>query len=328
MKGLINGDLKEVWGEYALTFDNEFGRGVIKGMGFDWGLTYLDFEVSFIEHTEITFNYNLKKVVDFLFISEGHLGLNEEDPTSTINLNRYQNVIASNKAQSKKTFIFSKAIQIKVNLIQLNICNYKKKKNNNLSSLNGTLQIVFDDHGNDNHLLFGNYSLKVADEVKLLKSTCHTGITRTLFIEGQLNLIMAMQLQEHQNAQRGKVLLNSLSLSHIEKIRMLSAHMAKNVSEPLPIEYLSILSGLGSKKLQLGFRVLYSKTVNEYVRDLKLEIARDQLKDFELSISEIVYGIGYKSRSYFSKMFFARYGILPKDYRGKFKKAPGYGKEG
>ncbi|UWX54441.1 helix-turn-helix transcriptional regulator [Maribacter litopenaei] len=82
---------------------------------------------------------------------------------------------------------------------------------------------------------------------------------------------------------------------------------------------LSRKSGLSPKKLQLGFKLLYSKTVNEYVRQLKLEVSRDYLKNTDLTISEIVYLIGIKSRSYFSKIFSEAYGILPTEYRRHLK---------
>ena len=71
--------------------------------------------------------------------------------------------------------------------------------------------------------------------------------------------------------------------------------------------YVSGRQGKGSCMTEL----LFSKYVNEYVRSIKLEIAKDLIKNSDKSISEIVFEIGYKSRSYFSKIFYDNYNILP-----------------
>lgn len=129
-----------------------------------------------------------------------------------------------------------------------------------------------------------------------------------------------MQMLEQKKYETNKPIAESLSKDSIKKIQQLSNYIIDNISDPLTISELTKISGLGPKKLQLGFKILYSKTVNEYVRDLKLEISRDQLSNSNLSISEIVYNIGFKSRSYFSKIFAERYHILPKEYRAKSQK--------
>mgnify|MGYP000628022908 CR=1 FL=1 len=107
----------------------------------------------------------------------------------------------------------------------------------------------------------------------------------------------------------------TLSYGDIKKIHQLSEYIVDNISSPMSVNILADQVGLSPKKLQLGFRVLYSKSVNEYIRQLKLEISRDCLKNRELSVSEVVYAIGIKSRSYFSKIFSEAYGILPTEYR-------------
>ena len=110
-----------------------------------------------------------------------------------------------------------------------------------------------------------------------------------------------------------------ISKEDILKIHKLTTYIIENISENISITTLSEESGLSPKKLQLGFKILYSKTVNEYVRSLKLEISKNYLKNSDLSVSEIVYAIGIKSRSYFSKIFFEAYDILPTEYRKHIK---------
>ena len=161
--------------------------------------------------------------------------------------------------------------------------------------------------------------MKIADQIKQLQESYDHGIIRTLTIEGQLNLILAMQMLEHYNYENKLGVPESLSMYDIKRIHNLSGYIMDNISESLSVNELATRAGMSPKKLQLGFKVLYSKSVNEYVRQLKLEISRDYIKNTNDSISEIVYKIGLKSRSYFSKIFFERYGILPTEYRKKVR---------
>ena len=128
---------------------------------------------------------------------------------------------------------------------------------------------------------------------------------------------MAMQMLEQDNFEKGNKLPDTLPKDDIKKIHELASHIVDNISETLTVASLSERSGLIPKKLQLGFRVLYSKSVNEYIRQMKLEISRDLILNTNDTISEIVYNIGFKSRSYFSKIFYEKYGILPTEYRKK-----------
>ena len=314
----LQGTITEQWGEYVLEFDSSFGKGMIRSIAFDWGVSLVDYDVNFTEDVKIIFNIENAKPIEFIFVSEGSITYENSRDYKKHQFERYQNIIISSKEGDKETYIFPKKIAIKVNFIYVLRKEYSKKKNHNLSFLSQDLLNVFEntDKGEAyNH--FGNFNLKIADQIKQLQESYDSGIVRTLSIEGQLNLIMAMQMLEHNNFEKGNTLPDSLTRDEIKKIHELSSYIFDNISEPLTIANLAKQSSMSPKKLQLGFQVLYSKSVNEYVRQLKLEIARDEIKNSELSISEIVYNIGLRSRSYFSKIFYEKYGMLPTDYRKK-----------
>lgn len=317
----IQGKITEEWGEYVLEFDNELGKGMIRSIAFDWGITLLDYDVNFIEDTKIVFHIKDASPVEFIFVSEGQLGYSNDIDKQEVIFERYQNIIIAAKQNTKERYIFPKKVAVKVNFIYVVRKEYNRKKNHNIPSLDNSLSTTFKDkEAATAYEHYGNFSLKIADQIKQLQENYNHGIIRTLSIEGQLNLIMAMQMVEHNNHERGIALPESLSKKELKKIHSLASYIVDNIAEPLTVAVLGEESGLSSRKLQLGFRVLYSKSVNEYVRQIKLELARDYLKTSSLSISEIVYNIGFKSRSYFSKIFFEHYGVLPTDYRKRLKR--------
>jgi len=317
----LEGTLTESWGERVLTFDNALGKGIVRSISFDWGISLLDCNVRFNEDVKIIFRTASVSPIEFVFISKGSFQYSPDNTDEIIDLEQYQNIILAPKRYSKKTFMFPPDEQIKVNFIRILRKEYLKKKHNNVTYLNELLLSLFnDDNGNLPYKHKGTYSLKIADQVKELNSVYDNGIMRTLSIEGRLYLILAMQLMEHHNFENNVVLPESLSKGDIKKIHQLSEYIVDNIANPMSVNSLAHQVGLSPKKLQLGFRVLYSRSVNEYLRQLKLEISRDYLKNSELSVSEIVYAIGIKSRSYFSKIFSEAYGILPTEYRKRLLK--------
>ncbi len=318
----IKGELIEEWGERTLRFDNEIGKGEIRNIGFDWGVSLLDCDIVFHEDVKLVFKTSNISPIEFVFISKGSFKYSEDDTDDYLDLEQFQNIILSPKRYAKKTFVFPSGKNLKVNFIRILRKDYLKKSNNNVTYLNDLLLSVFNDtEGNEPYTHGGSFNLKIADEVKALKKVHESGILRTLSLEGRIYLILSLQLLEHHNFESQEVLPESLSKSDIKNIHKLSEFILDNISGPMSVDILSKESGLSAKKLQLGFKVLYSKTVNEYVRQLKLEISRDYLKNTELSVSEIVYAVGIKSRSYFSKIFMEAYGILPTEYRKQLSNA-------
>ncbi|MFS4469771.1 helix-turn-helix domain-containing protein [Maribacter sp. 2210JD10-5] len=316
----LEGTLEENWGERVLRFDNEIGKGVIRNIGFDWGVSLLDCDVTFYQDIKLIFRTSSVSPIEFVFISKGSFKYSEDNTEEYLDLERYQNIILSPKRFAKKTFLFPAGKDLKVNFIRILRKEYLKKKNNNVTYLNELLLSVFNDEQADMPYTHGgSFSLKIADQIKELGKVHDNGIMRTLSIEGRIYLILSLQLLEHHTFETEGVLPEALSKEDIKKIHKLTDFILDNIAGPMSVEILSNESGLSPKKLQLGFKVLYSKTVNEYIRQLKLEISRDYLKNSELSVSEIVYSIGIKSRSYFSKIFNEAYGILPTDYRKQLK---------
>lgn len=320
LHSFLKGKLTEVWTEREFSFNNELGSGKLRTIPYSWGISLLDFDLTLKQELKIVFDTQNIAPIEFIFISQGYLNLSYNSSENYSLLEQFQNIILSPKIGSRHTLLFPKEKSLKLNFIQLIPEEYKKKPNNNLSFLNESLLPLFNvvkEATAYQHL--GSLNLKIADEVKQLNQVPSNGILRTLSIEGRLYLILSMQLLEHQNFIEKMNIPEAISKEEIKKIHELTVYILEHISEYITINILSAESGLSPKKLQLGFKILYSKTVNEYVRQLKLEISRDYLKNSNLSVSEIVYAIGIKSRSYFSKIFFETYDILPTEYRKHLK---------
>lgn len=316
----LKGELLIENDESRCVFNNHLGIGEIGSMEFAHGVSLLSFNVKFKTDVKFLFNNEKFNPIEFIFISKGNIDFQDSEDDGDSKLLQYQNVIISNKKSSEYAYSFPKDEKVKANFIRIIRDKYSLKFNHNLDTLEKSIKYLFGEYGDrEDYTHLGGFNLKIADIIKQLNRTKDSGIIRSLTIEGYIALILAMQLAEHHNTVNNVQLPESLSQADIRKIHKLSYFIVENISEDLTVKKLAMEVGLSPKKLQLGFKLLYSKSVNEYVRQHKLEIARDLIKNTDASISEVVYKIGYKSRSYFSKIFHEYYGMLPIDYRERVR---------
>ena len=111
----------------------------------------------------------------------------------------------------------------------------------------------------------------------------------------------------------------TLLRSELKIVRKIANAIVKDPSKEYSLDMLALESGLSQAKLQEGFKLLYTRTVTEYIRHTRLEAARDYIRTTEMNISQIVYTIGFSSRSYFSKIFKRKYGISPSEFQNHVK---------
>ncbi len=85
----------------------------------------------------------------------------------------------------------------------------------------------------------------------------------------------------------------------------------------LGVEELAAHLNLSRSQLYRKVKALTGQTVNEFVRRIRLERAKQILEKGSSSISEACYSVGFASPSYFSKCFKAHFGILPTEIEMK-----------
>ena len=71
----------------------------------------------------------------------------------------------------------------------------------------------------------------------------------------------------------------------------------------------------------MSHSVLYRKvknitnmTVNEFIRKIKIEYAKELLLTNKYTISEVAYHVGFNSLNYFRQCFKEEYGVLPSEF--------------
>ena len=311
--GTLNVDSKE----HILNINNEIGTGSIKGITFKGGISYLEFDMEFSENFSLIINNPENAPICFAYCSEGNLSHSFGTDGEKRKLENFQTGILTSRSLEKNILYFEKDIHLRTTLIVVNTT--AKIKDAESKSLNHKLQKLFLKDGTaENFAYIGSYNLKIAEKIQQLNAITQDGIVRNLLIEGLVYMILALEIQQHtddvQNANRRTGSLNSREM---ESVRELSEFIQNYPERQLSVSELCRRSGLSPSKLQEGFKLMQGTTVTDYIREVRVRKAEDLIKNTDLNISEVVYSIGFTSRSYFSKIFKAKYKCSPKQYKDK-----------
>jgi AraC family transcriptional regulator, transcriptional activator of the genes for pyochelin and ferripyochelin receptors len=91
--------------------------------------------------------------------------------------------------------------------------------------------------------------------------------------------------------------------------------LAADPGRQLTITALALEVGINSFKLKVGFKQLFNTTIHQYRLDLRLAIAKQLLRETDLTISEIAYKTGFDSRDGFARCFRRKLQESPREWR-------------
>ncbi|WP_321530082.1 helix-turn-helix transcriptional regulator [uncultured Desulfuromonas sp.] len=92
--------------------------------------------------------------------------------------------------------------------------------------------------------------------------------------------------------------------------------LLKDLAHTPNIKQLAHRAAINECDLKKGFKALFGVTVGEMLRRERLRTAHRLLREGEKDVSTVAHSIGYNSASHFSKIFYAHYGIHPKELKG------------
>jgi transcriptional regulator GlxA family with amidase domain len=93
----------------------------------------------------------------------------------------------------------------------------------------------------------------------------------------------------------------------IAALELMEAHAA----DPLPRARIAASVGLSIRQLDRHFNARFGKGLAAFYRDLRLERARDLLRQTALSVTEIAYACGFSGGGHLAQLYRAKYGHAP-----------------
>ena len=310
----FGGNLEVFSNEFKLELNGNLGNGIINGITFKNGISYLEFDVT-LKDTLILSLYSTKRLpIYFAYCTKGSLthrfGDNDEEHV----LNKFQTGILASKRAEESLLTFKKDEPTRISLI---VVNTMISENVEGFSLNQKLRnVFFENNTKDSNVYIGSHNLKISEKIKELNAIKQTGIVRNLMMKGIVHLILAMEVQQRaDDLNKLNNATGSLTKKELETVKEFSEFIVNYPENNFTLKFLSRKSGLSANKLQEGFKILHNRTVRDFIINERMKKSEELIRTTDLNISEIVYSIGFTSRSYFSKIFKQKYNCSPKFYK-------------
>lgn len=313
IKEQLGGELEIKSKEYRLEVNNDLAKGCIVGMLVENAISYVEYDITFKEQVCFVENIHASDAIHFGYCSKGQIIQSFEGFEDRNIMTQFQTGIFSN-SKVKSTYLkFPKDEEVKFSMITVAALSVTDKE------LKNQLQSTFLMNQEDSVFSYvGSFNLKIVEKIEYLNMINQKGLIRNLLINSTVYLILALEIEQHKNdLSNAKEVGNTLSQADMEAIKDVSELIRNYPEIQYSLRYLSKKSGLSPFKLQEGFKIMHNRTVTDFIRNVRVEAAENLIRTSELNISEIVYTIGLTSRSYFSKIFKAKYNCSPKYYQNQ-----------
>lgn len=154
----------------------------------------------------------------------------------------------------------------------------------------------------------------VAGILRQLVHCPYGGSLQDLYLEGKSLELAAAYLHE-MVAERApgaaRLKLSREDRRGLERARQI---LDQRYDDPPTIAELAKRVYLNEFKLKSGFKEIYGRPVYAYVRDKRMEVARELLEEGKLRIKEVAGRVGYTNLSHFGEAFRQKFGINPGAY--------------
>lgn len=92
-------------------------------------------------------------------------------------------------------------------------------------------------------------------------------------------------------------------------------YIEEHALAPLKIADVAAHAGLSVSRAVHLFKSVFNQTIMQYVQHIRLSVARERILFSKLPLEQIAELSGFNSYTYFFRVFRARYGVSPKEYR-------------
>ncbi|WP_299226245.1 AraC family transcriptional regulator [uncultured Psychroserpens sp.] len=305
--------------DYCIDLTKKLGRGYLRGIQFSHGLSVIEVNLTLKDKTTFKFEKQDVNFLHFLFNTDTaiHHIVSETKKNDTIS--KLQYCMFSNDTSNTNDIVISKNKPTDFFIILIDRKAFEEKLLSITNDLSNELEQIFKDVNGVNFIYNKNYfSLEIAQYIEEFRHCELESFMKPMFLEGKTYEILTYQLQ-HFNDDNGekKVLLRKSTIDKIENaIDIIKDELDVRIS----VHTLAKRVGLNQNTLQNGFKNLFQTSVNEYIKNYRIERAKTLIENSDLNITEITYKIGINSRSYFSKLFKERFGISPSEYINQVRK--------
>ena len=105
------------------------------------------------------------------------------------------------------------------------------------------------------------------------------------------------------------------SRSQVSKIKNIEKYIRENMGNDCKLAELSEKFGISMTAMKNCFKGIFGMSIYAYIKNYRMNIAADMLKNSDESITDIAFNVGYLNPSKFSSAFKSQFGCSPMEYK-------------
>lgn len=308
--------------ELCFDIPEDKGRGYVKAIFFSHGVGILDIDFQLEETLLIELSRSKVQPLRMIFNRETTISHQFSGKEEQIEIHHLESTIVSANTRNNTILSIPANSPICIFSLEINRKLFEDKIEDFLPAMNSDLEELFRDVNGIN-LFFrkGHYSLDISQAIEEIIECELIGFTRAVFLEGKAYEILSHRLRQYLDDLASPNKRKILRQTTVKKIEEAAGIIKAELENLENILSLARRVGLNQNTLQSGFKHLYGSSVNTYIRNAKIEKAKELIETTDLNITQITYRIGINSRSYFSKLFKNQYAMSPREYINKVRKS-------
>lgn len=165
------------------------------------------------------------------------------------------------------------------------------------------------------HQSLGKTTLQMRQIIQQLLQCPYQGLMQQLYLESKALELLSLQFTQWAEDEQRSNLTFKLRADEVERLHEARAFLLDNVSAPPSLMELARQVGLNERKLKQGFRQVFGTTVFGYLRDYRMQQAKQLLHNSNLTVASIAAMVGYRNPEAFSVAFQRQFAISPKAYQ-------------
>ena len=302
--------------EYSVELTEPVGKGYIKAMMLESGLGIIEYHCNFNMDVEIQFVKDFTHPLKFLYCTKGHFNHRFSNEENRHDLQEFQQAIVASKDYNGHVISFKKDEEINLYSLEMDRERFMLYDECSSELIKSDLNDAFGDVlAKKSFYHEGYYSLALAEVFEQIRNFDDNYFLRTIFMISCGYRLLGNQIAQYQDDLNNEENRHVLRQYEVSRVREAVQFIQQNIERTNTISDICSQVGLTEAKLQEGFKILYNATINNYINDVRLNLASQLLRGTDFNISEIVYKVGLTSRSYFSKIFKEEYHMTPTQYR-------------
>ncbi len=304
---------KQNLAEYTVLIPNSLGKGQVMGINFSNGISLYTYKCFFHEDVEIVIKNSVLNPIRMVHCLKGEITNSGDEMSYPVKIGKHQHFFIAPKSGGSHIISFPKKRHVELCYLEIDRSTFKNSLPFELQEVEPIFYSLFGDvFALQGKYHSGMFSLKVSEIIKEIYDCKETGFPRMQFMEAKALEILSFMLSRYRKEIGGMAVIN-ITGREFQAVEAITEHINQNLSNLETIPELAAMIGINVNKLQSIFQSVFGKTVNEYIRDARLSKALTLLSKGDMPIGIIVHEVGLNSRSYFSKIFKEKYGVLPRE---------------